>query len=149
MRKALQFTGLVTAWMIGGLALAQAPATAPAGSTGMCKDGTYSQAAKKQGACRGHKGVETWYAAAGGAAAAPAAPAAPTAPAASRTPAATSASRAAAPGGGPGQVWVNTGSKVYHCPGDRYYGKTKSGAYMSEAEAKAGGNRPDHNKPCQ
>jgi len=64
------------------------------------------------------------------------------------TPKAPTTSQAPAPGGGPGMVWVNTKSKVYHCPSDRWYGKTKQGEYMSEADAKAKGNKADHNKPC-
>jgi hypothetical protein len=34
-----------------------------------------------------------------------------------------------------GMVWVNLKSKVYHVEGDRYYGKTKSGEWMTEDEA--------------
>ena len=139
-----------------------APAGAPAGTTGLCKDGSYWSGETKKGACNGHKGVKEWYGAATDAAtpaepaaAAPAPPAASTAPAAAaKTPAqATTASAstqaAAAPGGGPGKVWVNKSSKVYHCPGTRWYGKTKEGEYMSEAEATSQGFKPDHGKACK
>jgi hypothetical protein len=37
-----------------------------------------------------------------------------------------------------GKVWVNTESRVYH-KGGRWYGKTKQGKFMTEAEAKAAG----------
>ena len=37
-----------------------------------------------------------------------------------------------------GMVWVNTSSKVYHADG-AYYGKTKQGKFMTEADAKKAG----------
>ena len=147
---------------------AAAPAGAPAGSTGLCNDGTYYQGPTKKGACKGHQGVREWYGApAAGSAPTPVAatPATPT-PAATPAPAApppaasavpkspvattsppTPAAKAAA-GGGAGKVWVNKSTKVYHCSGDRWYGKTKEGEYMSEAQAKAQGFKAAHDKAC-
>ena len=45
----------------------------------------------------------------------------------------------APPANSGGMVWVNSDSGVYHKPGTRWYGKTKQGKYMTEADAiKAG-----------
>ena len=38
-------------------------------------------------------------------------------------------------------VWVNLDTKVFHREGDRYYGKTKNGKFMTEADAVKGGYR--------
>ena len=45
-------------------------------------------------------------------------------------------------------VWVNTNSGVYHCPGTRWYGKTKSGQFMTQREAQSKGYRPAYGAVC-
>lgn len=162
---------------IAGMAQTSTATATASTSSVTCKDGTMS-AHGGRGACRGHGGIQrsksskkssksnsttsisstsstsqssstdshrrrsrrsTSQAATSAPASAPAAETA-----ASRPQSVTSG----APGGGNGQVWVNSGSRVYHCPGTRWYGKTKQGQYMSEAQARAQGNRPDHGKSC-
>lgn len=39
----------------------------------------------------------------------------------------------------PGMVWVNTETGVYHKSGSRWYGKTKQGKWMTEADAQKAG----------
>ncbi len=58
-----------TALILGLITSAGVYAAAPAGATGLCKDGTYFTGASKQGACRGHKGIQEWYATTGATAA--------------------------------------------------------------------------------
>jgi DNA uptake protein ComE-like DNA-binding protein len=55
-----------------------------------------------------------------------------------------SAGTASAPAVAPpskGMVWVNTETKVFHREGDKWYGNTKHGKYMTEAEAVQAGYR--------
>jgi DNA uptake protein ComE-like DNA-binding protein len=60
---------------------------------------------------------------------APAPKSAPSAPTVAQTPPA------------PGMVWVNLETKVYHREGDPWYGKTKKGQFMTEADAQKAGYR--------
>lgn len=85
--------------------------------------------------------------------AATAKPASASAPAAKPSPSATTPAATTPPASKPaatqqtpapkssGMVWVNTASGIYHKPGSRYYGKTKQGKYMSEADALKAGYR--------
>jgi DNA uptake protein ComE-like DNA-binding protein len=41
----------------------------------------------------------------------------------------------------PGMVWVNTATRVFHREGDPWYGKTKQGKFMTEADALKAGYR--------
>lgn len=69
----------------------------------------------------------------------PAAP--PAAPAAAPTARATSAPVNAQQPPVKGMVWVNLDTKIFHREGDRYYGNTKNGKFMTEADAINAGYR--------
>lgn len=145
-------------------------------ATGLCKDGTPYTGKSKRGACRGHGGVKEWYGKKSAATTATPATSAGTPATASPeptpatepalvTPASSPASTPAVapkaqpntsqkaaiqmPPAGSDKVWVNTHSKIYHCEGSKFYGKTKNGEFMTEADAQAKGYIANHKKLCK
>ena len=77
-----------------------------------------------------------------------AAPVSRPAPAAAKSapPPASEASSPAQPPPSKGMVWVNTETKVFHREGDKWYGNTKHGKYMTEADALKAGYRETKQK---
>ncbi len=47
------------------------------------------------------------------------------------------------------RVWLNTSSRIYHCLGSSWYGRTARGEYLTEAEARGRGARPAGGRPCR
>lgn len=115
-----------------------------------CKDGTMWSGKSHSGACRGHQGVASWSSTSTSTTTsnAPMAPMPNRTSRTSTTTQTTTMRTTPAPGGGAGMVWVNASTKVYHCQGDRWYGMTKQGHYLTEAQAQAQGDRPDRGKQC-
>ena len=46
------------------------------------------------------------------------------------------------------RVWVNLKSRIYHCPGTKYFGATAKGIYLSEREAIRKKYRPAAGRAC-
>jgi hypothetical protein len=177
---------LVAGMSYAGMAFALLPpADAPAGTTAICKDGSYFFGQSKSDACKTHGGVKAWYevpdagakgtssdsarapsspnpsaAAHSVAEGANAPPSVSNGPSRASVEAANASAQAAnppgniaadqdpAPGGGTGLVWVSDGTKVYRCEGDKLYGRTKPGKYMSERDAKSKGLKSQSGKAC-
>jgi hypothetical protein len=72
---------------------------------------------------------------------APAAASKPSAASKSSAPSSAGMSEPAGPPPVKGMVWVNTETKVFHREGDKWYGNTKHGKYMNEADAVKAGYR--------
>ena len=76
-------------------------------------------------------------------------PAAPPAASSAKKTSSTASEAAAGPPQQPpvkGMVWVNTETKVFHREGDHWYGNTKQGKFMTEADAIKAGYRESKQK---
>jgi hypothetical protein len=126
-------------------AFAQIPDGAPAGSSAVCRDGTFYYGASKADACVDRGGLKQWWGVKGNvkpadvpaaAARGPYEKALQPVPTQPPTPGASA------------KVWADPVSKLYHCASDATFTKTGKSEAMSEANAKARGYMAGSEKPC-
>jgi hypothetical protein len=133
---------------LGAQAVDGATPGAPVDATGQCQDRTYTYAASRAGACSTHGGLATWWGlrrlVRGELLPGPNASAPPRT--ALERPEATG--KSAAPFTRADSVWINTRSRVYHCPGTRWFGQTAQGRYATERDALESGARPAYGRRC-
>jgi cytoskeletal protein RodZ len=144
--KSLYIALLALLLLVAGSATARAQTTPQTGDPGQSGTNTPKKKPAADAATSKSQGAPTPASAAtppasttpaGKSAAAPATP--ESAPASSAPAAKPNTTQQTPPAKSAGMVWVNTDSGVYHKPGTRWYGKTKQGKYMTEADAiKAG-----------
>ena len=115
---------------------AASPATSPKGKSARTKGGISAAASPSPSASSAKFNLGDLFKPKNSTAAASPAAAAPVKDASAQV-----VKKAPAPGGGHGLVWVNTETHVYHKEGSRFYGTTKNGKYMTEAEAVKAGNK--------
>jgi hypothetical protein len=46
------------------------------------------------------------------------------------------------------KVWVNPRSRIYHCPGSKWFGVGRQGHYSTESTARRLGYRPAFHRAC-
>jgi hypothetical protein len=159
-------TATALALAAASVVYAQTPAGAPPGATAQCKDGTWSSERNRDAACSGHDGIRTWYGPSDSPTNTPAPATMPPQTFPKSTPqqmpnaqtpttGTQTGSRPTLPGGmsrksggGAGKVWVDRSSRTYVCEGERGYGSSSGGSYMSESEAVSAGNQPANGARC-
>ncbi|MET0207487.1 MAG: hypothetical protein ABW220_00520 [Burkholderiaceae bacterium] len=154
-------TFLISTCLLATGAAAQVPAAAPAGSTAVCKDGTFSGEAQSI-ACRNNKGIEQWWGVTSNMkpgdvpAAGDRGPYEKTLEPVPNTPAVGSATpqanaQGASPGasGDAGRVWVDPGTKLFRCAeAAKSEGKKPNDLTMTQAQARKQGYQSEHGKAC-
>jgi hypothetical protein len=125
--------------------------TTPAQGQSICRDGTSSKSLGR-GTCSHHGGVakraDPIAPATGSGAGAILLPSSRQLPTAVRAGERASDNSTSSEQAGQTKVWVHSKSGVYHCPGSRWYGATKSGEYTTERQARAAGDRPAYGRSC-
>jgi hypothetical protein len=136
-------TWLVAALLIAGSALARKQATQQSGDQNQSGSSTANNSKKKADSdASSSQAPDSNAAASKQKNASKPAPAAPANTSGSGAPATKAAAGPhSPPANAAGTVWVNTDSGIYHKPGSRWYGKTKRGKYMTEADAVKAGYR--------